>query len=195
MKIEHDADKILRDLISCAEVAAKHSMENTGSFPPTIFIDGIEGRVTYSPPVKFLKVCYDDLAEIARECGAAYGAVAIVVAGEGWKVKTPHQRDNRVPDYNHSSPADCEEVVAFIGETRYEKIKMARPIIRSEDGKLLGMGADINILQDGGAYRHYADMLSKDFPDEKWREETKAELRKEGHHIKKGRERRVALFR
>jgi len=193
MNIEHDADKILRDLVSCAEVAAKHSIENTSSFPPTIFIDGVEGRVTYSPPIKFLKTCHDDLAEIARLCGLAYGAVAIVVAGEGWRVKTPHQRENPVPLVDHLNSADQEEVLAFIGETRFEKVKKVRPVIRSEDGNLLGLGMEINI-QDRGAYRRYTDMLSKDFPDEECREYAKAELRKEGHHIKKDREKGFALF-
>ena len=183
MNIEHDADKILRDLISKAEVAAKHSMDKTGSFPPTIFIHGIEGHVAYSPPVKFLNASYDDLALIAGECSVAYGAIAVVVAGEGYKVRTPIQRDNRVPDPAQSTPEDREEVVAIIGETRYEKVKKIRPIIRTEAGNFLGLGEGINV-DNPGAFSNYADMLSKDFPDREARECVMAALYKEGHRIK-----------
>lgn len=182
MNIVHDADQVLRDLISFAEVAAKHSMEKTGSFPPTIFIDGIEGRVTYSPPARFLRVCQDDLAEIARECCVAYGAVAVVIAGEGWKVKNPIQRDSKVPNERLLNADDREEVVAFIGQTRYEKLNRVRPIIRSERGNFLGLGEGV-CLQDSGAYIQDPDMLGTGFPDKECRGELKAELRKDGHRI------------
>jgi hypothetical protein len=173
--------EILADLITHARHTVTRWMKERGGFDHTIFIDGIEGRVSYSPPWHLRSECYDSLAEVARVMCAAYGAKAIVMAGQGgytyfqaWSGREVNPVELRIKGAN--------EVVALVGETEGELQKLILPTLRSVDGRFRGFGSPVEIPDDDVS-NYFHGHLDKIVDDKEERAYFKKLLHEDGHRI------------
>jgi hypothetical protein len=173
--------EILADLMQYAQHTVTRWMRERGGFDHTIFIDGIEGRVTYSPPWHLRNECYDALAEVAREMCSAYGAKAIVMAGQGgrdyfeaWSGREVNPVEVRIKGAN--------EVVAIIGETEGELQKLVLPTLRTVDGRFRGFGSPVEIPDDYVS-RYFYGHLANIVDDKQDRDYFKKLLHEDGHQI------------
>ena len=173
MQIEHDSAKVLDELMAYAGQYAKDRMEKQGYMPPTLFVEGAEGTIGYSPPLHLLNVCYDDLAEVGREMAIGYCAMAVVLAGEAWTTRT-HPGVQRFVEQGQ------DECVAFIGESRFEKINKMLPIIRFQGGQFAGFDEAV-IYREDEIHGRRAELMCYGVCDEKEREEMRRLLRRDGH--------------
>ena len=173
--------EILADLMKHARHTVTRWMKERGGFDHTIFIDGIEGRVSYSPPWQLRSECHDSLAEVAREMCRAYGAKAIVMAGQGgntyfeaWNGREVNPVELRIKGAN--------EVVALVGETEGELQKLIMPTLRSVDGRFHGFGSPVEI-PDADVSNYFYGHLEKIVDNKEERAYFQKLLHEYGHKI------------
>jgi hypothetical protein len=185
MKTERDDETVLDELMKQGARAAKSLMEVNGGFNQTILIDGVEGKVAYSPPPHLVNYSCDSFSCVARDMAVAYGATAIVIVAEATMFEECKKCRN---------VESQKEILSILGQTHDKCRQVVLPIIRSEDGKLDGFGEAIEVPASAVSGR-YANLIETEVLDEETRRVAKESLREEGHHIKKDRPQILSLFR
>jgi hypothetical protein len=185
MRTERDDETVLDELMKQGARTARKLMEWNGGFDRTILIDGIEGKVAYSPPLDLVNECFDHFPSVAREMAAAYGATAVVIAAEA----TLHDERGQLGNVGSK-----KEILSISGQTRDKCRHVVVPVIRSEDGNLKGFGEAIE-LPGENVSKYYANLIETELLDEETRKVAKELLREQGHRIKYDRLQMLSLFR
>ena len=168
----------LDDLLAQAEHYANHSMRNMGRVPPTLWLIGADGPVTFIPENLADDGAKDDFATTARLVCIAHAATACVMALEAWSksAKPGEVLDMTEPP---SEAFDRREVVVLLGESRDGQKQKFLPIIRSGNGKFFGFGESELPGMDKMEGR-FAQILSPKVPDDEMRLVVKAMLKVKG---------------
>lgn len=154
------------------------AMKVTGACPPTLFMQGIEGKAAYSPSKFTDERAKDQFAETARLMCLAQGAKATVFVSEAWlRMAT----EDEMLDLSRppSQYPDRQEVMIMMGESRNGNMHKILPIIRSDNGQFLGF-VDKPAIATDEVQGRFANFLSAELPDERTREQAKILLEAKG---------------
>jgi hypothetical protein len=188
--IHEQERKHLEDLMVDADLFAKHSMNETGGVPPTLFIHGANGKTLLSPDDFSGERAKDEFSETARLMCVAQDADATVFLSEAWMRQAVPGEE---PDAS-KLPSQCpdrQEMLIMMGETRGCCQQRMLPMERSEDGKFLGFGQEQKMEADRVEGR-LANFIPAEYPDGREREMASEALAERGVEMEEQeRERRM----
>jgi hypothetical protein len=162
----------LEGLMEEAEFYALRCMKGRGSCPPTLCLDGAEGRAMYHPVGRSSEQAKDEIAAVGRLLGVAHGAEATVMVSHASMKRNGEEVALGLPSKAASGE---EEVVLLLGETRRGHVVKMLPVLRGGDGKFLGFGEGTR-RENEEVKGRFSDFLTKEVPNQAMRENAKMEL-------------------
>jgi hypothetical protein len=152
----------LEPLAAQARDYALHMMKTTGSVPPTVIADTVEGFVFCMPSALADEAAKDRFAEAAKLFAVAYRAQALVMIVEAW-VRLPDSRGQLDPTIRPSEAADRKEVVALMLEDGSVSATRLIPILRDSNEAFTNLGPDTP-LQTGEAEGRFSKLMPRHKP-------------------------------
>jgi hypothetical protein len=154
-------------LFADAECLVRRQMAENGKLHPFLLLQGCNGKFKFEPRGELSdeksKCLYEEHARLVCLSQAAEATVFAIEGRIRFCIGNAAARNGRMSKEVVEIPA-----VALVGETRTGQFQKIVPVMRADDGRLIGLGECPEIRQDrlDGPFSNF---LSASIPDDKTR--------------------------